>query len=496
MLGMTLGLGCTFDGFGLSIPLIFNGTVVPEGDTFRPVPYPAVINLRFPFLSDLPFLRDIPYWAQSMKRSQGSGAGYLAEAVAKLPAGERTTIIGMSQGAGVAEVARAEMAENPTYVANAENYRFVMVGDPYQPNGGILARFTSWSDMPILGDLIPFGRPGNSDSPFATTYFQHQYDGFADFPAYLNMLAIANAVAGMFFEHTFPGYYLASPEAPHAVSTTVGTTTYITIPKRVSLLAPLRIAASLFNAERVVDALDPILRVFIEMGYDRTADPSQVKQFSWFTPLRNIREGLLALPAAVAQAWQVLWGAPYEPTIAHPVVSGSEVPTPVIEHPSDPAPTSPVGQAVRQAVEALTRLLTSVALPLAKLLRWVTGQTPPPVDGGTTADQTLAAADPVQPPLDVGTDTPEPEQIDVVDEPHVGQDDETPPPVSKTPTANEPEPGPDVTPDSEPNADPDADADADGSHTADDDSDTEPAAGHDGPAKPIKTRRGTLADAA
>ncbi len=37
---------------------------------------------------------------------------------------------------------------------------FVLIGDPYQPNGGILTRFTSWSDLPVLGDIFPFGRPG------------------------------------------------------------------------------------------------------------------------------------------------------------------------------------------------------------------------------------------------------------------------------------------------------------------------------------------------
>lgn len=509
MLGVTLGLGCTFDGFALSIPLIFNGTVVPDGDSFTPVPYPAVINLRYPIISDIAFLRDTPYWAQSMTRSQAAGAGYLAQAIANLPAGEQTTIIGMSQGAGVAEVARAEMATNPDYVANAGNYRFVMVGDPYQPNGGILARFTSWSDMPILGDLIPFGRPGTSDSPFATTYYQNQYDGFADFPATFNLLAIANAVAGMFFEHTFPGYYLASPDAPGAVSTTVGNTTYITIPKRVSLLAPLRIAASLINAERFVDALDPILRVFIEMGYDRTADPSQVKQFSWITPLQNIREGLVALPAAIAQAWQVLWGAPYQPTLPQPVVSGSEAPTPVIEHPSDPAPTSPVAQAIRQAVENLTRLLTAVALPLAKLLRWVTGQTPSAHDSETAADRIEPAFDPappsVQPPLDANDtavlDTPEPEQVNVVEEQNdpSRQHDETPPSASETPTPTptDDEPEPDVEPDAAPEVEVEVDPDSEpeDSQTANDNSDAEPTDIDDDRAETVETERGNSPEA-
>ncbi|MFE1137729.1 PE-PPE domain-containing protein [Streptomyces mutabilis] len=37
--------------------------------------------------------------------------------------------------------------------------------------------------LPILGDIFPLGRPGPSDSPFKTTYYQNQYDGIADFPA-------------------------------------------------------------------------------------------------------------------------------------------------------------------------------------------------------------------------------------------------------------------------------------------------------------------------
>jgi PE-PPE domain len=374
LLGTSIGVGGSFDGLGLTIPLFFYGTVVPQGDSFHTVPYPAQINLNYPIISDLPVLSDLPCWPQTLKRSEAVGAGYLEQDIAATQAGEMVTIIGMSQGAQVAEIARADMVKDPTYVANAQSYKFILVGDPYQPNGGILTRFTSWSERRVLGNLFPFGRPGPSDSPFQTTLYQNQYDGFADFPAYFNVLAIANAVVGIVFEHILPGYVLESPDSPNAVSTTVGNTTYVTIPQYLPLLAPLRAVVSLVGAQRFVYALDPVLRVFVEMGYDRTADPSQVKEFSWTTPPEKKREALQELPSAIEQSLAILDGATYTPTVPQPVVSATEPPTPVTEHPAQPLDTSPVAQRVRQTVVNLSEALSNLIQPVAELLQAVGGQ--------------------------------------------------------------------------------------------------------------------------
>ncbi|OCB14128.1 PE-PPE domain-containing protein [Mycolicibacterium porcinum] len=377
LIGTTIGVGPSFDGFGLSIPMFFYGSTVPEGDSFHTVPYPAQINVDIPIVSDLPGLSDIPYWPHSLKRSEQIGAGYLQQDIANTPADDKVTIIGMSQGTEVAEIVRAAMAKDPNYVANADNYEFVFIGDPYQPNGGILARFTSWSDVPVLGDLFPLGRPGPSDSPFKTTYYQNQYDGFADFPAYFNVLSIANAVAGILFQHVFPGYVLEHPDAANAVTTQVGNTTYVTLPQYLPLLAPLRIPASVIGAERFVDALDPVLRVFVEMGYDRTADPSQVKEFGWVTPPEKIHEALNELPAAFEQSLAILGGEKYTPTLPQPVVSGTEPETPVTDHPIDPVGTSPFEQGVRHTVEDVAVALSDATRPLAKVLQAIGGATAP-----------------------------------------------------------------------------------------------------------------------
>ncbi|MEW2481810.1 PE-PPE domain-containing protein [Mycobacterium sp. NPDC049093] len=376
--GTTLGVGASYDAFGLSIPMFFYGNIVPEGDSYRTVPYPAQISISIPVISDLPGWSDLPYWTQSLKRSEAIGAGYLLQEIAKIPAGDKVTIIGVSQGTQVLEIARTEMAKLSNYVANADNYEFLLLGDPYQPNGGILARFASWSELPVLGDIFPFGRPGPSDSPFKTTFYQNQYDGIADFPAYFNVLSIANALAGQVFEHAFPGYVLEYPDAPNAVTTQVGNTTYVTLPQYLPLLAPLRIPAALIGAERFVDAIDPVLRVFVEMGYDRTADPSRVKEFGWITPEEKIHEALNALPGAFEQSLAILAGEKYVPALPQPVVSDAPPDTPLPEHPADPVRNSPFEQALRQVVNDVGTALTDATRPLAKVFQSLGGRTPTP----------------------------------------------------------------------------------------------------------------------
>jgi hypothetical protein len=399
----TIGIGGSFDPFGLSIPLFFYGTTVPQGDSFHVVPYPGQINVEWPIISALPGLSGVPYWPHSLKQSERIGAGYLEQDIAKQASGQKITILGMSQGAEVAEIARAHMAKDPAYVAHAGDYTFTLIGDPYQPNGGILSRFTSWNRMPILGELFPFGRPGPSDSPFQTTVYQNQYDGFADFPAYFNPLAVVNAVLGIMFEHVLPGYVLEPKTSSNAVSTTVGNTTYVTFPQRLPLLAPLRLAASLIGAQRLVDAMDPVLRVIIESAYDRTADPSQVKQFSWTTPQAKITAALKALPGAFAQSMQILRTGSYTPTLPQPTADATEPAIPTTDHPATPVDNSPLARAIRQSVVNLTAALTNITRPVAKLLQVVGGQKPSSATPPNAALPSVVSATTPQLSLTAGT---------------------------------------------------------------------------------------------
>lgn len=402
LLDTTIGVGGSFDGLGLGIPMFFYGTAVRQGDSFHVVPYPAQINVDWPVISDLPGVSDLPYWPHSLKQSERIGAGFLEQDIASQAPDQKISIIGMSQGAQVAEIARADMAKNPDYVVHAGDYTFAFVGDPYQPNGGILSRFTAWNQMPILGDLIPFGRPGPADSPFQTTVYQNQYDGFADFPAYFNPLAIVNAAMGIVFQHVFPGYVLEPKSSPNTVTTTVGNTTYVTYPQRLPLLAPLHFAASLIGVQRIVDALDPVLRVLVESGYDRTADPSRVQEFSWTMPQDKINAAIEQLPGAFAQSWEILRTGAYTPTLPQPIVDPTGPATPTTDHPARPVTVSPVADAIRQWVVNVTAALANVTRPLANLMQIISGQKPlaatPPALAARPRPTLSIAASPAAPP--------------------------------------------------------------------------------------------------
>lgn len=121
---------------------------------------------------------------------------------------------------------------------------FVLLGNPNNPNGGILARFPGLY-LQSLGLTFNGATP---DTDYATTIYTTQYDGFADFPKYpLNILADVNALLGIYYSHSL--YYGLTPEQVASgivlpVSSPDTNTTYILLPNEdLPLLQPLRVCA-------------------------------------------------------------------------------------------------------------------------------------------------------------------------------------------------------------------------------------------------------------
>jgi hypothetical protein len=183
----------------------------------------------------------------------------------KEPVKSGDIIFGYSQGAVVASKYKAQHAEDD----NAAEITYVLVENPNRPNGGLLERFNGLY-IPIL-DVSFNGATPETDSP--TVDVSRQYDGWSDFPAYpLNVLADANAIAGI--------YYLHGATQQDVTSATLtgidkrdpmyyqkhGNTEYYLIPTdELPILMP-------FNGivpDPVLKALDPPLRYLIELGYDR-----------------------------------------------------------------------------------------------------------------------------------------------------------------------------------------------------------------------------------
>ncbi|WP_236980009.1 MULTISPECIES: PE-PPE domain-containing protein [Mycobacterium] len=205
-------------------------------------------------------------------------------------------VFGYSQSAVIASM---EMkALDPTNTPSSIPLNFTLVGNPSNPNGGLLARFPGLA-LPSLGlDVFGIATPDNS---FKTNIFTIEYDGFGDFPQYpLNVVSDVNAFLGIIELH---GHYpfLSGQEltpAPNGtaveLTNTVGPTLthYYMIPtENLPILSPLRAIPVIGHP--LADLLQPDMRVIVNLGYGSTTN-------GWSPDPPNIATGFGVIPPVPA----------------------------------------------------------------------------------------------------------------------------------------------------------------------------------------------------
>ena len=226
-------------------------------------------------------------------------------------------IASYSEGTLVAERIKRGLADGSITAPAGSTVDFVFIASPYSPNGGLFARFPGFRIpglLPVFGPAQPTG--------YDSTYVTNEYDGYADFPAYFNPLAMANAFMGMVYAH--PDQYYDGIELDQLVEGKTkftyetdpangdngagGHDTYVLVYNpHLPLLAPLRQIAALTRltplAEPVLGAIEPLLRLVVDMGYtDRiNANPAQPTPFSLVTPPKKFVEALSGVPGALQQ---------------------------------------------------------------------------------------------------------------------------------------------------------------------------------------------------
>lgn len=284
VLGTVIGIGGKDDPTSANIPAKLNGTVVPPGYVYDPINYPASIQLS--------------------ASTAISGPKTYNEILT-----QTTPIIvaGYSEGTLGAEFAKRQLLANKTGPVPSQ-LSFLMIASPFAPNGGIFERFPGIS-VPFIVDNMGPAAP----SAYNSTFITNEYDPYADFPAYFNPLALANSLLGVMYAHPDVYYDSYLPGTTPAITTTVtnsagGQDTYVFIKNPdLPLLVPLRIGAGAIGltplVKPVLDAVEPLLRVLIDMGYtDRqNLNPATNTPFSLFTPLPKIIEALDAIPGALQQ---------------------------------------------------------------------------------------------------------------------------------------------------------------------------------------------------
>ncbi|MCV7257767.1 PE-PPE domain-containing protein [Mycobacterium shimoidei] len=175
-------------------------------------------------------------------------------------------VFGWSQSSSVSSLTMSQLAGEGV---PSDDVHFVLLGNPSNPNGGVLERFDvpagTDPSFPSLGITFSGAAP---DDLYPTDVYTVEYDGFADFPRYpLNLLADLNAFVGLILAH---GLYLGfTPEqiASAVPLPTVGDTltNYYMIPAGLPLLEPLQLIPGIGQA--LYDLLEPDIKILVDLGY-------------------------------------------------------------------------------------------------------------------------------------------------------------------------------------------------------------------------------------
>jgi hypothetical protein len=206
----------------------------------------------------------------------------------QLAAGNNVAVLGFSQSSIIASLEMMNL--DPSGTPSSLPVVFTLLGDPMNPNGGLLARFPGLT-MPSLGFTFYGATPSNS---FPTNIYTIEYDGFADFPQYpINFLADLNAIAGIYYVHgTYADLTPGQLSSAIPLTNTVGPTltNYYMIPNpHLPLLEPLRAIPAVGTP--LADLLEPDMRVLVNLGYGSpnqgwsTGPPNVPTSFGLFPPV-------------------------------------------------------------------------------------------------------------------------------------------------------------------------------------------------------------------
>jgi hypothetical protein len=235
----------------------------------------------------------LPGWCPGLKcdtwnASVGEGVDHLMDAIDAAPANEDIVVFGYSQGGAV--VSRAMYLIDP---ADRSRIRVVTIGNINNPQG-------LWSRLSFLPTIPGFNISFNPQLPtnngVQSTNYTFEYDPVGDAPLYWgNPLAVLNALAGFVYVH---GYYLDPTEKspddtlpygydpatfPDVIADlpgrTYGDATFVLIPQRgpLPLFLPFVEIGQETGTSQFIDPfvrlLNPVTKVLVDLGYDRTMNP-------------------------------------------------------------------------------------------------------------------------------------------------------------------------------------------------------------------------------
>lgn len=207
--------------------------------------------------------------------SVAEGVAILDDAIARNHAGDNLVIFGVSQSALIAGLEERQLAANP--LDDPGELHFALLAGPDNPMGGLFERFAGLDNPLVNYDLYP---PTPTDL-FPTDIYTGEYDGVSDFPEDMsNLLAVANAIAGMQYVHlNYENLTLEQAQSAVLLGHS-GQTDFFMLPTTVlPILQPLYSSSE--SGKELADFLQPELQVIVNLGYGNlehglVADPGGV----------------------------------------------------------------------------------------------------------------------------------------------------------------------------------------------------------------------------
>jgi len=310
------------------------------GGTANPFPGPVYVNSinnsyiqhLFPGATSIPQFTPEQFWpvtpqlgGMSFGKSVALGVSQLNAAVLDQINNQHHSVVvfGYSQSATVANNLINHYMSMGSGAPNPADLSFILVGDPNNPNGGLLSRFPGFY-IPFLN--VDFNGATPSNSPYQTAIYTAQYDGIAHAPQYpLNVLSDLNAFLGYFFVHnTYP--FLTPDQVANAwhLPTSpgyTGNTDYYMIPtQNLPLVELVRMIP--YAGPPMADIFQPTLRVLVDLGYgtgeyaDLSTPASLISVPNWPVVFADLARGAVQGPYAAAVEIGVeagFWGPEWFP---------------------------------------------------------------------------------------------------------------------------------------------------------------------------------------
>ncbi len=200
----------------------------------------------------------VDYFAFPGSAFTSQGATNVEKAIEALPEDEPVVLFGHSEGGQVIYADLRRWAANPETAPDPARVSWVSIGNPENPYGGRRPK-TESAGAPWLPPT----------TAYQGTEVIRQYDGWADWPDDpTNLLAVANAVAGMLTIHS--NYWqvdLADPANVRYTPDVAGQPGNVTC-----VWVPTKTLPLVAWAGPLAPTLDNALRPIVEKGYHRPVD--------------------------------------------------------------------------------------------------------------------------------------------------------------------------------------------------------------------------------